>query len=66
MMSTLPEEIREVSNIMTAEVMEKVEECMIAGTYTPLYDLHSQLDGGRDYFRTVCREFYREYIENIF
>ena len=66
MMSTLPEEIREVSNIMTEEVMDKVKECMVAGTYTPLYDLHSQLDGGRDYFRTVCREFYREYIENIF
>ena len=65
MMSTLPEEIREISNIMTLEVMDKILECQEEASYAPLYDLHSQLDGGRDYFRTVCREFYREYASKI-
>lgn len=65
MLFTLQEEVREIADIMTGEVMDKVLECNAIGSYTPLYDLHSQLDGGRDYFRTTCREFYREWACKI-
>ena len=64
MMCTLPEEIREVADIMKSEVEEKLVRCELENSYKPLYDLHSQLDGGVDYFRTICREFWREYGVN--
>jgi len=61
MVSTLPEEIREISSIMVSEIEQKVEECKEVNSHLPLYDLHSQLDGGESYFRTICREFWKEY-----
>ncbi len=65
MMSTLPEEIREVSNIMVGEIFDKLLECSEEQSYIPLYSLHSQLDGGVDYFRTVCREFWKEWGSKV-
>ena len=62
MVSTLQEEVREVADIMTGEVMDKVLECKELDSYKPLYGLHSSLDGGEAYFKTVCREFWREWI----
>ena len=62
MVSTLPEEVREIADIMTGEVMDKVLECKNENSYIPLYSLHSSLDGGESYFRTICREFWREWI----
>jgi len=64
MIGTLPEEIREVADIMTGEIMETVLECQEINSYKPLYSLHSQLDGGEAYFKTVCREFWREWIQH--
>ena len=61
MVSTLPEEIREISEIMVGEIMDTILDCQDQNSHVPLYDLHSQLDGGESYFRTVCREFLREY-----
>jgi hypothetical protein len=62
MVNTLQEEVRDVAHIMTDEIMLKVKECVDSGSYLPLYDLHSSLDGGVNYYKTVCREFYREWI----
>ena len=61
MLHTLPEEIREISSIMVSEIEDKVKECQAISSHVPLYGLHSQLDGGESYFRTVCREFWKEY-----
>lgn len=61
MVSTLPEEIREISEIMVGEIMDKLIDCQDQNSHLPLYELHSQLDGGESYFRTICREFWREY-----
>ena len=61
MVHTLPEEIREISDIMVSEIMDKIIDCQDQDSHLPLYELHSQLDGGESYFRTVCREFWREY-----
>ena len=61
MIGTLPEEIREVAEIMAGEIMDTVIECQVQNSHLPLYDLHSELDGGESYFRTICREFWREW-----
>ena len=61
MASTLPEEIREIADIMVGEIMDKIIDCQDQNSHLPLYDLHSQLDGGESYFRTICREFWREW-----
>ena len=61
MVNTLPEEIREVAEIMAGEIMDAVILCQEADSHLPLYELYSKLDGGESYFRTICREFWREW-----
>ena len=56
MFHTLPEEIREVAYRMVAQVEKIANE---SSTYKALYVLHSDNEGGVDYFRTVCRQYYR-------
>jgi len=61
MLITLPEEIRAVAYDMVTEVVETTN----AGAnselgYKSLYSLYSPNEGGVDYFRTVCRGYYRE------
>jgi hypothetical protein len=65
MLITLPEEIRAVAYDMVREVVEATS----AGSnsdlgYKALYALYSPNEGGIEYFRSVCRGYYRE-IESL-
>lgn len=65
MLITLPEEIRAVAYDMVREVVEATN----AGAngdlgYKALYALYSPNEGGIEYFRTVCRGYYRE-VESL-
>ena len=64
MFSTLPEEVRPVADKMIEEVIERVQGGKRSGGYKVLYGLHNPNEGGVDYFRTVCREFWREWALN--
>ena len=60
MLITLPEEIRAVAYSMVREVVEATN----AGAnselgYKSLYALYSPNEGGIEYFRSVCRDYYR-------
>ena len=56
MLDTLPEEIRDVAYNMLARVEKIASE---SSSYKALYILHDENEGGRDYFRQVCRDYYR-------
>lgn len=55
MLSTLPEEIREVAYQMVREVERKTN----SQSYNALYTLYNEKEGGNAYFKTVCREYWR-------
>ncbi len=55
MLITLPEEIREVAYRM----VDKVQRLGNASSYKALYVLHGEQEGSVDYFRSVCRAYYR-------
>ena len=55
MLITLPEEIREVAYRM----VDRLRRMSKSSSYNSLYILHSDNEGGRDYFRTVCRNYWR-------
>ncbi len=57
MLFTLPEEIREHAYKMVDEVQSL---CQNSTSYKPLYGLYSEREGGESYFRTVCRQFWKE------
>ena len=57
---TLPEEIRETAYDMVSRVEEAVQECFAEDSHLPLYNLYGPLEGGESYYRTVCREFWKE------
>lgn len=57
MMFFLPEEVKEVAQEM-ADTVKQV--CANSSDYRPLYDLHSDNEGGVNYYRTVCRNYWRE------
>ena len=59
MMFMLPEEIRDVAYRMVDVVNETVDSAQVAGDHKLLYELHNDNEGGENYFRTVCRNFYR-------
>ena len=59
MMHMLPEEIREVAYKMVDVVNETASEAQNVGDHKILYNLHNDNEGGENYFRTVCRNFYR-------
>ncbi len=62
MLMTLPEEVRDHAYGMVNNVLELCERI---SDYKPLYNFYSENEGGRDYYRTVCREFWREYGVNV-
>jgi len=59
MMFMLPEEVRDVAYKMVDVVNETVDSAQVAGDHKLLYELHNENEGGVNYFRTVCRNFYR-------
>lgn len=60
MLFTLPEEIREKAYSMVMEIGNTTNVGIAFGSgYKELYGLFNENEGGRDYFRTVCRDFYR-------
>jgi len=60
MLITLPEELRATAYDMVNEVLQKLGEGQHGDDgYKTLYNLYSPAEGGVDYFRTVCRGFYR-------
>jgi len=55
MLITLPEEIREVAYGM----VDRLKRLSHSSSYKALYVLHDDNEGGVDYFRTVCRNYWR-------
>jgi|TARA_R110000824_G_scaffold169788_4_gene346975 hypothetical protein len=63
MLITLPEEIRAVAYDMVREVVEATDLGFNGDLgYKSLYSLYTPNDGGIDYFRTVCRGYYRAVV----
>jgi hypothetical protein len=61
MLITLPEEIREVAYDMVREIADATNVGASDGSgYKALYGFYNPNEGGQDYFRTVCRAYYRE------
>ena len=60
MFHTLPEEIRGFAYNMVDDVWNKGKEAALAGDHKVLYTMHSDLEGSKAYFQTVCRSFYKE------
>ena len=57
MFQTLPEELRERAWFMVEELKDTV---VASDTYWKLYDFHGPQERGRDSFRQVCRNFWKE------
>lgn len=62
MFHTLPEELREFAYDMVDDVWKKASEAARAGDHKVLYTMHSDLEGSKAYFQTVCRGFFRECV----
>ena len=64
MLITLPEEIREVAYNMVDEIISITNGAVPDGDlgYKQLYNLYTPTEGGIEYFRTVCRAYYRDII----
>lgn len=62
MLMTLPEEVRDHAYGMVKEVLDL---CGRISDYKPLYTLYNDNEGGRDYYRTVCRQFWKEYGSTV-
>ena len=62
MFHTLPEEIREFAYSMVDDVWAKAQEARLANDHKVLYTMHSDLEGSKAYFQTVCRGFFRECV----
>jgi len=57
MLLFLPEEVRATAY----EMVDRVKHvCDNSSDYRPLYDLHNDNEGGVNYYRTVCRNYWRE------
>ena len=57
MLLMLPEEIREHAYNMVDMINET---CKGAENYKALYELYNENEGGENYYRTVCRNFWKE------
>ena len=62
MFMTLPEEVRPVADKMVDDV---ISICKRISDYKPLYNFYSETEGGKDYYRAVCREFWREWGSKV-
>lgn len=62
MVSTLSKEKVDEVSILLSNINIKTEECKKQLCYKPLYSLWSDDEGSLNYFRLVCRKFYRDFI----
>lgn len=60
MLMTLPEEVRDVAYKMVDEVKDRTRRGVFDGGYKVLYGLYNENEGGSAYFKTVCREYWRQ------
>lgn len=60
MLMMLPEEVRDHAYGMVDQVKNV---CVNSSDYKPLYTLYNDNEGGENYFRTVCRNYWREVCE---
>jgi hypothetical protein len=54
---TLPEEVMKSAYEMEDLVREKLNEVGETNSKSPLYDLWSDREGSKSYYRTICRNF---------
>ena len=59
MLFTLPEEIRNTAYNMVDIVEKTGYDSVNSGDHKLLYKLHSTIEGGESYFRTVCRSYFK-------
>ena len=57
MLMTLPEEVMKTAYEMEDLVREKLKEVGETKSKNPLYDLWSDREGSKSYYRTICRNF---------
>jgi uncharacterized protein YebE (UPF0316 family) len=57
MLMTLPEEVMKSAYEMEDLVREKLNEVGETNSKSPLYDLWSDREGSKSYYRTICRNF---------
>ena len=62
MVSTLDKESIKEVELLLNNIDLKVTECRTISTYKPLYELWSDEEGSLNYFRLVCRKFYKNLI----
>ena len=64
MITTLKPDDLEYARSLIENINKVSKECDTWNTYKPLYRLWSDEEGGKPYFQTVCRNFYRKVIKN--
>ena len=62
MISTLDFESYNNAVLLLDNIKVKSKECKSEVNYKPLYELWSDEEGSLNYFRLVCRKFYKNYI----
>lgn len=65
MFSTLDDDNMKIVDVLKKNINIKVVECKKEESYKPLYSLWSDEEGSLNYFRLVCRKFYKEFILSI-
>ncbi len=59
MLITLPEEVRATAYNMVGNLNQIAEMAVSCGDHKLLYQLHSPMEAGESYFRTVCRNYFK-------
>ena len=59
MLFTLPEELRKMSYEMVKKLQKTTAESILEKDHKILYSLYSDIEGGKQYFRTVCRKYFK-------
>lgn len=62
MISTLSDEEYNNAMLLIKNINLKISCCKKVNNYKPLYELWSDEEGGLNYFRTVCRSFFKRVI----
>lgn len=62
MVSTLDRETIKSVDLLLENIKLKSTECKVVSSYKPLYELWSDEEGSLNYFRLVCRKFYKSLL----